>query len=639
MTIKYHENSRELQRAYLQDVQEMLSNFTPLLEYDNLNKVLELENISLFLDNDTYHEIWVDKGIEDYQLKNQQIKKIINKFFNKIDNDNIYEIVSDIDAIYIDNFWYLFNSNKLCEKVSNQNFKKILKLEKIHLREILKYKDVIMQYKTTIKDYIFSNQDAFEVIMDIEFNEDKKNSFKVSLLELIEEEITELIHNYITEDFNKIKYIEKIIHTPKILNKEISIPEKIRAKEIYDKLVDKCLQKGRSIGYEITYNENQQEEVVCKTEEDGNELLYKIYYSLDWLEKYLDYPTILNNFIHIFEFVDFQCRISSVSREHEVGVFEKCLLPQGKNHYTNGVAFQQKNLKIEIDLMTYYEFLKSKGIRLEEVLEWFFMEYLNDEFNIQGFTLSLPSEGLSYVEKCKCIMAEIESVLKQFDLFCKYKQISREMLAYVSTQLKFENVKSLIPDKYIYIDETNPKIVNILTLLFSNQSLLSYVNGIEDQYDSFYKLIVKEKVSKQIFEEYQVPSIDFLLQNEILYETDEGILKFKNYKMIFILRELYMMDAVCSSYRLKFKKELDLLKNNKMIKEESTLLAKNEAKYLNYVLNARLANGMQLRNIYGHGTNTLDEKRNKEIYFKFLEVLIYLVIKINEEFCLVNPER
>lgn len=236
-------------------------------------------------------------------------------------------------------------------------------------------------------------------------------------------------------------------------------------------------------------------------------------------------------------------------------------------------------------------------------------------------------------------MDEIESVLKQFDLFCKYKQISREMLAYVSNQLKFENVKSLIADKYIYVDESNPKIVNILTLLFSNQSLLSYVNGIEDQYDSFYELIVKEKVSKQMFAEYQVQSIDFLLQNEILYETDEGILDFKNYKMIFILCELCMRDVVCSSYRRKFKKELDLLKNNKMIKEESTLLAKNEAKYLNYILNARLANGMQLRNIYGHGTNTLDEKRNKEIYFKFLEVLIYLVIKINEEFCLVNPER
>lgn len=121
MTIKYHENSRELQRACLQDVQEMLSDFSPLLEYNNLNKVLELENISLFLDNDTYHEIWVDKDIEDYQLKNQQIKKIINKFFNKIDNDNIYEIVSGIDGIYIDNFWYLFNSNRLYEEVSNQN--------------------------------------------------------------------------------------------------------------------------------------------------------------------------------------------------------------------------------------------------------------------------------------------------------------------------------------------------------------------------------------------------------------------------------------------------------------------------------------------------------------------------------------
>ena len=65
-------------------------------------------------------------------------------------------------------------------------------------------------------------------------------------------------------------------------------------------------------------------------------------------------------------------------------------------------------------------------------------------------------------------------------------------------------------------------------------------------------------------------------------------------------------------------------------------MLKNESDYLNYYLSSKFSNSYELRNKYAHGTYPLDEKQHMEDYFKFLEILILIVIKINEEFCLYD---
>ena len=279
--------------------------------------------------------------------------------------------------------------------------------------------------------------------------------------------------------------------------------------------------------------------------------------------------------------------------------------------------------------------LKENNIRLEEILEWFFKEYLYKEFGVKNFVINFPSKNLTYLEKCKCIIGEIEKVIKQFSLYRDYNKVDNEVLELLSEQISFENIKSLLSEKYIYIENENNIIKTILFHLFSDQSDLCYVKNKDTSYKNFIQMINSEKIDKSIFLNYQLPIIEFLLKEDIIQEDKEGYLCF-NLKLIILLKELYEKEVLCSNYLGEGRKEIEFLKNKNMLQYENTLFSKKESEYLNYFLNSKFSNGLELRNKYAHGTHSLDEVQHQIDYFKFLEIIVLIVIKINEEFCLYD---
>lgn len=40
-----------------------------------------------------------------------------------------------------------------------------------------------------------------------------------------------------------------------------------------------------------------------------------------------------------------------------------------------------------------------------------------------------------------------------------------------------------------------------------------------------------------------------------------------------------------------------------------------------------------------HGTQTMEKKEQEQLYYTFLRVLVLIVIKIKEEFCLTDIEK
>lgn len=53
---------------------------------------------------------------------------------------------------------------------------------------------------------------------------------------------------------------------------------------------------------------------------------------------------------------------------------------------------------------------------------------------------------------------------------------------------------------------------------------------------------------------------------------------------------------------------------------------------------AEFSNGLDLRNKYSHGTNTIVEETRQTDYMLLLSIMALIVIKINEEFCLKYPD-
>ena len=74
------------------------------------------------------------------------------------------------------------------------------------------------------------------------------------------------------------------------------------------------------------------------------------------------------------------------------------------------------------------------------------------------------------------------------------------------------------------------------------------------------------------------------------------------------------------------------------IRIESTLFSTPEKNYINYELNkAEYSDGLDLRNKYAHSTYPQDENTQKHDYVELLKIMVLIVTKINEEFCLKYP--
>lgn len=62
----------------------------------------------------------------------------------------------------------------------------------------------------------------------------------------------------------------------------------------------------------------------------------------------------------------------------------------------------------------YQHYLERTGRDLEEVIAWFFEEYIVEEFGASNFSFRPSSGGATYLERVRHLFAEMESVTIQF---------------------------------------------------------------------------------------------------------------------------------------------------------------------------------------------------------------------------------
>ena len=280
-----------------------------------------------------------------------------------------------------------------------------------------------------------------------------------------------------------------------------------------------------------------------------------------------------------------------------------------------------------------YDILKHNGVRLEDVLQWFFEEYLPKEFDANGFRFNPPSEGTTQVEKCRTIASEMDGVLKQFRMYVQDGAIDRELFEMSSEHVIFSKLSGFIKEKYAY--ENSDDIQRTQFLLFSDQSRLGCIGKMRDKYSRFVELIIHENVRLLDFWEYQQTDIHWLIEKGIVEENADGYLKL-NIAKAFILKDLYEHDVICISYYdSELKKIIDEWYKNGDLRLSDSLFSEPEQNYLNYELNkSAYSNGLDLRNKYAHSTYPTNEKIQDMDYMVLLKIMILVVTKINEEFCL-----
>ena len=641
--IKFYSINDMVSGENLIRIKEIVDNFDENKKDYNINDIIELYNITKYVDTECYKKYKLNWSEDDISKIKDVIKKykgIIARYIKSISNENIttkYMEIQDDYYDYREDFFELLEKYKTYENISECIFSELLHTPKVFLEYILRNKSMTYYHGNAIRERFYEDSEYAEIILDYY---EAKHTGDIKTLyfpkELTTDDKEKIIKNYIDSENPNLNYLRLINN---IQNRdELSISDKTRLASIKKTKIenDKLFSNSAGIEYgaEVRFSKSQRDVVEFTKEKH----IFKYSYDIRWIHENTDFNTLLNNFIHLFGYVDRQMRITLISKESELGTTEKFLGVKSKNEYEIGMTFNIKNMLSILQIIAYYKELNKINIRLEDIIEWFFKTYLPEEFGIQNYFGKMPSKDSTYYEKCKSILPEIDYILKQFNLLVEDGIIDQELLEVYSTSILFESVKSLIDTKYIYGNDKSQEFNNICYYFFSDQCLLHYTEKYRNKrYTSFYELLLKENVKANDYSGYSERLLNYVIDNGYVFIDSDDYIRVKDKRMITILNDLYNNEVINYwKYPLKYREKMDELIEKDMLLKGSTLFSKQEQDYFNFYLNQRSFNNTyDLRNKYLHGNKLKDDDENTHYnnYMLFLKLIILIIIKINDELC------
>ena len=339
------------------------------LDFHNVLKYISIERFS----NHIAHETSID--IKTYE---KRIKQKIGMFVC-LHKDVFINLYDEIDFDNTDDFFEVFEAYKLYQRIEINNFRRFLEKENVHIYTVMKFKRVTEYFDEAVKVVLLTNSMNAETILSKYLKEDDL----ILPPSLTETQILSLIDEYIDSPQVNINVLREIITFP--AGQGLNIPDKIKlhakrkAKEEEERFFNNGT--GFESGVMITYPKNQDEAVLVN--KDGRTADIKV--SRNWIEENLDYPTLWNNFIYVYNFVDDKMRLAFDSKRSEMGVLESVIQPKGEYLYNTSFSFGFKEILSNAEIYSYAKVLSALGVRLEEMIEWFFNAYLKEEFNINNF--------------------------------------------------------------------------------------------------------------------------------------------------------------------------------------------------------------------------------------------------------------
>lgn len=619
----------------------LMQNKLKTLDFKNkfeINEIIELHNIIQYIQCGRFFSDWDEEYREYLKDLLPKLKQEINKYFSNITkNGTFLRCYSSVHNFYIKDFFYLFDKYKVYTKIDKNELNSFVENNPKTLNQLLYYKGITRHYSDKLRELMikFPLSVAENIIRkycsseDILFN---KKSINIPNL-LTSDDINMIIQLYIDSEIVNWNFLRLL---PKAKSEKIF--------KLTEKVKKNAKQKIKEIEREFLRKENKiYSEYIVKIEElkEYKKIIYnnrktEIVYDKKWLEQTLDYNSILQNFIYIFDFVDNNFRIDAYSKISEIGVFERTIGIRGNYEYPNFMFFQRKQIISMLSLKSYVSFLEENNIFLEDVIKYFFEDYLNNEFSINNYQIYFSNRKEMYKGKCASLFPEIENVLKQYKCYVDIHEIDKNVIDDMGHTILFEFLESLNKNKNFY---PKGKLKDIIDILFSDQTGLGYLPNRNIKEDNFAKAMYINSLENINYNDYpksKHPQLNYLLSEKIIKVDDKKNISFVSEYCITVLFWFYQNGNI-NFYRVpnKYQTILSELLNQDLVETDSYLFSKQEADYFDYYLNNRkFNNGYALKNLYSHGFFETNEAVHKSNYYIGLYLLILIIIKMNDDLCI-----
>ena len=626
---------------YLPRADSLLRNFENNVTFSNINEVIELYHVTLFIDNGIFADSWAEVEINEFKQKSAAIKRVVCQYFNQILPSEIQDIYSKIEYNYQDTFWDIINRFNIWNLVDEDSLIHVLDTDENAIHYVLRYKGLVEHYSTPIVQYFRSHPKTAEILLSVFIEKDKFNNKKLMYVPqaLTLEDREHIINNYIDSADPNPNYLSLIAQISQKDRGNLTVSPKIKIKAqkvAAKKSADFFKDKNTGITYGIRVQISKEKGIPpVQIRMRNSSLLMEYIYSEEYILSCSGTKHI-ENFLRLFGFLDRHALISFVFHPHESMSILDIIGIRARNEFPDNMSFRMGLQAKIMQTGAYMHTLEEANIYLEDIIGEFYNNVLLKEYGYKGLNLNMPGHNLSWLEKVRTIIPEIESIVRQYNLYIAEGDIDPEVFD-LTDAIKITDCASLIPKKYIYLSKSTEQKPNILYRVlrdfFSDQSLLEYVEPYkEKKYHSLYQLLSKEKVEYGNYEDHQKQEIDWLIDNHYLQKSSDGVLNFANIKQINMLHDLYKCD-VCMywNYDVDTRQIIDDYINQGYMYPESTLLSLSEQDLFSYIFNnERFSNALAYRNEYLHKT----PPPNANVYVVYvvsIMMLICLLFKIEHD--------
>lgn len=632
-----------------------LSKAEPILQdkvkkvYEDINDIIELYNIKKYIDNEMYLKLWTEKDISTYKSKVIEYGKIVGLFMSKINSSNVCSYFEQLIYKYTNSFWELVNNQKIYKQIPAEDFTFILSSNPHEIRNILCNKDLVLYYQNTLRFFLLNYPQSAEILISIYEGQNDMHSKEMYLPKTLTIQDKEnIISQYLESKDSNLNYFKLIQQARDRNDFKISPKTRLKAKQRYKEEHDRLFEgrTDRSLKYGVSVTFSEKIDKIKQGKIENNICNYS--YNLNFIKRNNDNYSLFYNFKLLFEYMDEQGRVNLISRKNDLGLVEKIAGIHSQNEYMVGIAFNLTEMTSHAQIIVYHKLLDNLGYSLEKVIEAVFTTIFSQKYNFaDNARIMMPIINISYLERVRLLAPEFESVLKQYKLFVEEGRIDFDLLQIVSSPCTIKEIPSLVPNKYIYLNEENNEIVGCSNLFFSDQSGLSYVSPFKNKkYTCLFDLIINEQVNYNNYKNYQKSKIDYLIEKNLIFIDNDNFVQIANYERVLILKDLRENEvASFNYYPSDFQEEVIKMVEEKMLFFDSSLFSKPEQSYFNYFLNkSEFTNGRDLRNSYLHGTQAdpKDVQQHEYAYFTYLKLIVLVLLKIEDDLLIskaINNEK
>ena len=617
--IKYYDSSDLAYDYVIERAIQFVDQYGESPNFNNINLVLAAYNVYLLLTKAKLKSAYLH-----YASIAKTYIKHCNIYFSNLNNDNIKCSHNIPMQLYQEDYWQLFNNTKLYYSIDKKIVKFLLYKLTPSLTAILKHPQIVNVYSREITCYIIKNQYSILFILDYYFTYNKESTKKFILpKELTSKILLWLINKKLSSNNISPQYLRLIENST---NSTLIIPDKmkVKAKRCRKQIESEILSTNSSMISNMKIVFKNIDELIKIDFQPPN---LTITLDKSWIDENNHNDYLFANLFIFYFICDINYRAKFIANKTDSTKLEDLISkPLGLNDYFQPLLSRIQEDLAHLFIMSYDKLLLTQNKRIEDLLKWFYTEFIAEEFHVHKFIFNSSSTNTTFIEKCRNLCSEIDSILKQYQLYYENNDIDRDLLEINSKPLLFSQLESYDKNKYAYIVDT--EYINSMNLLFSDQSYLNLITKLLDTNKTFISEIINPTIDLFLtdFDESQKKLIKKLQQQQliILNQQNQIIAKKNN---IEVLKDFYENSCICNK---AYQKQLNKL--NIECKYTNSLFSTSEVDYLNFILNKKqFPNGHDLRNKYIHGSQSQNEISQLNDYYLLLMIHCFIALKIYDE--------